>query len=101
MLGIFGNYNIIRIHTIAVNGSASGLSKTSQFDNGASVTVVDNKMTVLSPKNATVQIVNVNGVAVAQTDVNGEATFEIARSGMYIVRLTSDNQVSTKKVIVQ
>jgi hypothetical protein len=105
MLKIVAYEAIIRIHDLKIyTTSSTGIDQTTLLDNGAVISVSDNNVKVSSaPANGYMQIVNVGGASIGQVDVKQgtDASVYVPTSGLYVVRLVTNNQVLTKKIIIQ
>jgi len=95
--------NTIRVHDFSVTASAlAGIKNSTWAQSGLAVTVDNDKLTVTSDNVAgSVDIVTLTGVSVGQKEIQkgGEASFSV-KTGLYLVRVISNGQVYSKKVVV-
>ena len=107
MLKVSSYEQIVRVHDLSLyltNPNApTGIETRTWFQNGASISVRDHDVIVSnSPSDGSFQIVNVNGIVLAQENIKKgtEASFVIQKSGLYVLKFETNNQLLTKKVAI-
>ena len=92
----------IRINDLKIDATVP-VSVTDLFvDGSASTTVEGNVLSVISAEAGQVQVLGMNGTLVAQNPVAAQdrVSFDV-KSGVYMVKLVTDHNISVKKVIVR
>jgi len=91
-----------RINDLTIDATATGVVDLF-VDGSASVSVLGNSLSVESNENGTVQVVGANGTLVGDGSINASeaSSFNVSTSGIYFVKLVTDNKVSVKKVLVK
>jgi hypothetical protein len=93
--------NRFRIHDLFIYNEPLGLSDATLAEQASTVTSANNVITVTSKNGGTAEVLNMNGTVVAHGDFTNSINFNVPQNGLYIVKLVSNNKVSTTKVMVQ
>jgi hypothetical protein len=96
--------NHVRVHDLKVYGTiVAGVNNNAWAESGITASVKENILTVTSENIAGfVDVISLTGVSMNSKEIqkDGEVTFVIPASGLYIVRVNSGNKVYNKKVAV-
>jgi len=102
-LRVAATTDVMRIHDFNVYFTPLSIKEGEWYSLGAKVRAESNKVIVSASYNGTVEIVNINGTVVGQTNLTAgvESTVSVPASGMYVVRLATASKMASTKVIVQ
>lgn len=98
------NLQYSRIHNLKVYGAiVAGIQRASWAESGVLVSVDNNNVTLSSDIiSGSVDVISLTGAVIAQKEIQkgGHTSFTVPSSGLYIIRLLSDNKVYSKKISV-
>lgn len=100
---IASTIEVIRLHDFQVYFTPLSIKEGEWYSLGAKVRSENNNVFVSASYNGQVEIINVNGTVVGQTNLTAgvESTVNVPAAGMYVVRLATASKTATTKIIVQ
>ncbi len=94
----------VELTIVGSTASINSIDNIESADNSVYPNPANDKLNVVTASNATVSIINATGVVVAmKTNASGLTTFDVSSltSGIYVVEIIEENEVSTFTVIIE